>query len=122
MHSKKQLFFNVCFTCHKRPERSFHYKGKPFPVCARCTGLGVGYILSFVVLLIVGLFKWWLIPLLILPTTVDGVGQLFNKWQSTNIRRFITGVPAGIGIFFILFYYAHFAFTHGQLIGEKLFH
>lgn len=121
MNPKAYFFFDICFTCHKRPERSFHYKGKPFPICARCTGLGVGYLLSFAVLLIVGLFQWWLIPLLILPTTIDGMGQLFGKWQSNNIRRFVTGVPAGIGIFFLFFKYAHFAFSHGKLIGESLF-
>jgi uncharacterized membrane protein len=27
--------------CHQRPERSFHVHGRPFAVCARCTGLYV---------------------------------------------------------------------------------
>jgi hypothetical protein len=28
--------------CHQRPERSFHWNGTQFPVCARCTGLYAG--------------------------------------------------------------------------------
>ena len=29
--------------CHQMPERSFFYKGKQFPVCARCTGVIIGF-------------------------------------------------------------------------------
>ena len=32
--------------CHQMPERSFFFKGYQFPVCARCTGMIVGYFLS----------------------------------------------------------------------------
>jgi uncharacterized membrane protein len=27
---------------------------------------------------------------------VDGIGQLFGFWESTNIIRMLTGLPAGI--------------------------
>lgn len=121
MELKADFLLNICFTCHKRPERSFHYKGKPFPICARCTGLGVGYILSFVLLGFIGLFDWRFIPLLVLPMIIDGVGQLFGKWSSTNSRRFITGTLAGIGLFFILFHYFHLAFSFGRSVGGKYF-
>lgn len=30
--------------CHQRPERSFHYEGAQYPVCARCLGLYTGAI------------------------------------------------------------------------------
>lgn len=32
----------IIFGCHRRPERSFFYKGRQFPICARCTG-GIGW-------------------------------------------------------------------------------
>lgn len=121
MEINTDLFFKICFTCHKRPERSFHYKGKPFPICARCTGLGTGYILSFALLAIVGLFDWRFIPLLILPTVIDGGGQLLGKWLSNNSRRFVTGIFAGIGIFYLFFYYFHLAFSFGRSVGMKYF-
>ena len=39
--------------CHQMPERSFFYKGKQFPVCARCTGVIIGQSVA----LIIGIFK-----------------------------------------------------------------
>lgn len=33
--------------CHQMPERSFSYKGKQFPVCARCTGIFIGQLISY---------------------------------------------------------------------------
>jgi uncharacterized membrane protein len=32
----------------------------------------------------------------LVPIGVDGVGQLLGFWESTNVIRFITGLPAGI--------------------------
>ena len=32
--------------CHQRADRSFYWKGRKFPLCARCTGVLVGYILA----------------------------------------------------------------------------
>ena len=39
--------------CHQMPERTFFYKGKQFPVCARCTGVIIGQSVA----LIIGIFK-----------------------------------------------------------------
>lgn len=32
--------------CHQQPERSFHYAGAQYPVCARCLGLYLGAVLG----------------------------------------------------------------------------
>lgn len=83
--------------CHQKPERSFFWKGKQFPLCARCTGINLGYFtLPFFVF---GLIK---IPLLwtfvmIIPTYLDGMIQAYFNIESTNSRRFITGLMSGIG-------------------------
>ena len=84
-------------TCHQMYERSFNYKGYQFPVCARCTGIFVGniigiflYIINIKISIITGL-------VLILIMIIDGLLQLFNIKDSTNIRRLITGVLAGVG-------------------------
>jgi len=101
--NKKELHINLFqqfnFTyCHRLPERSFFWKGKQFPVCARCTGIHLGYITFplFVFSVFEINFLWTII--LIIPTYIDGLIQAYLNIESTNIRRFITGLMSGIGM------------------------
>ena len=89
--------------CHQMHERSFSLSGFQFPVCARCTGLGIGQISGFFISFF--LFNHNMIFLFI-PAIVsismlglDGIGQYYQKWESTNTRRLITGLSCG---FFVI--------------------
>ncbi|WP_245827620.1 DUF2085 domain-containing protein [Paenisporosarcina indica] len=84
--------------CHRIPERSFFFRGKQFPICARCTGIMCGYLVAIICLLFVISFTFIVSILLLIPMVIDGTGQLYKKWESTNSRRFITGLLAGVGI------------------------
>lgn len=71
-------------------------------MCARCTGIFVGniigillYIMNIKISIITGLG-------LILIMAIDGLLQLFTIKASTNKRRFITGILAGVGYICIL--------------------
>jgi len=80
------------------PERSFFYKGKQFPVCARCTGIYIGYI----AVIIFAVFRTY-IPLLwsvllLVPVIVDGLTQAYCNRESTNVLRLITGIMFGVGL------------------------
>lgn len=82
-------------TCHQLDERSFHMGVRKFPVCARCTGIYVGALVSIVI-------SFWLqSPILfaamLLPMILDGTIQYFTKYRSTNSKRFVTGVVFGYG-------------------------
>lgn len=83
--------------CHRKPERSFFWKGRQFPVCARCTGIHLGYI-TFPLFLfnVVTMNIWWTIAL-ILPTYIDGVTQAAFGRESNNLFRVTTGIMAGVG-------------------------
>jgi uncharacterized membrane protein len=83
--------------CHQLPERSFFINGYQLPVCARCTGVILGYLAalpgiwynkinsSFSVFgCLIMLTDWGLQALTIRP--------------STNKRRLITGILGGYGI------------------------
>ncbi len=93
------------YICHRRPERSFFYKGKQFPVCARCTGF---YISGIATIILINLFP---IPyslttlllgiILLIPCAIDGFTQLFEMRESNNTLRFITGILGGIGLIFV---------------------
>lgn len=53
----KRLEFTVC---HRLPQRSFFWKGRQFPVCARCTGIHIGYLSLFLFLFnIIHIPFWW---------------------------------------------------------------
>ncbi|RYY64045.1 MAG: DUF2085 domain-containing protein [Chitinophagaceae bacterium] len=84
-------------SCHHRPDRSFYWKGKPFPVCARCTGLYPG--LAAFPLFLFGVLQ---LPVLVaaallLPMLIDTATQAGGWRESRNWLRFVTGLAAGVG-------------------------
>ncbi|MGL6200228.1 MAG: DUF2085 domain-containing protein [Lachnospiraceae bacterium] len=84
--------------CHQMAERSFFYKGKQFPVCARCTGVTVGQAAA----LIIGFFSRVpasLAAVMLMAMGIDWSIQELGIKESTNRRRFITGVLGGFGLF-----------------------
>ncbi|WP_097003224.1 DUF2085 domain-containing protein [Lacrimispora sp.] len=91
----------IVFGCHCRPERSFYFHGKQFPVCARCTGelagilfLSVTYAIYHPPILYALIF--------LIPMILDGGIQLLTRYESTNIRRFFTGLFFGYGFFYLI--------------------
>lgn len=83
--------------CHQMPDRSLFILGFQFPLCARCTGVLVGYLLQFISLFFItpniylGLICSFLMFL-------DWFVQHVNILPSNNTRRIITGILGGYGI------------------------
>lgn len=88
--------FHLTF-CHRIPERSFFWKGQKFPICARCTGIHLGYLSFPLFLFSFFTLNLWITILMILPTYLDGLIQAFFNKESNNYRRVITGFIAGVG-------------------------
>ena len=86
--------------CHQMPERSFFYKGYQFPVCARCTGLIIGYLLG-VLIYFLKVLNWKIAIILCIPLVLDGGSQYLNWRISNQVLRLITGIVCGIGIMFL---------------------
>ena len=86
--------------CHQKLERSFLINGNQMPFCSRCTAiwLGLAIGLGFMVFYKINLDEKFLIliGIGIVPIGIDGAGQLFGFWESTNIIRLITGLLIGI--------------------------
>jgi uncharacterized membrane protein len=88
--------------CHQMPERSFFLHETQFPVCARCTGVllaqtavGLLAIAGHYAPLTVGFF-------LMIPMGLDWLVQYTGVYESTNARRFVTGIMGGAGYMTIL--------------------
>lgn len=95
--------------CHQMPERSLFVKGYQFPVCARCTGV----IVSSVIATIVFIKKKLPIGLCIGLSSImliDWSLQYLQIKESTNARRFITGLVGGFGYSTIHLYFYYFLF------------
>lgn len=84
--------------CHQRPDRSFFWKGYQFPLCARCTGVVIGYSITLPCYHLWDANVWFCI-IFSAVMFVDWMIQYLQILESTNIRRLITGIMGGYSIF-----------------------
>jgi uncharacterized membrane protein len=86
--------------CHQKSERSLFLNGNEMPFCTRCTAiwLGLAFGIGFMVLYTIDLNEKFFIAIIfsLVPLGIDGIGQLLGFWESTNVIRILTGLPAGI--------------------------
>lgn len=113
-------FLGFMFACHRLPERSFFFRGRQFPICARCTGILFGYFVGLIYAFIFGSIPLYIAFLLMLPLVVDGGIQYLGYLQSTNIRRFTTGILAGVSVDFIIYGIASLGYNHGKILAKYL--
>ena len=118
---KKWLYkwLPIIFGCHCKEERTFHYKGTPFPICARCTGELVGMILA--------LFScfFFRIPFpiaifIMIPMIIDGTIQRCTTYESNNVKRFVTGFLFGYGLVMVVAISGIWMYEKGYDLGKNL--
>ena len=85
--------------CHQLPERSFTIKSYTFPVCARCTGVCLGQIAAIIAFLSGVRADLESCVLLLFIMGLDWLIQQIGWKESTNLRRFVTGICGGFGLF-----------------------
>ncbi len=85
-------------SCHQKASRSFFINGNQMPLCSRCIAIYLG--LAIGVLIMAFLYfdpELWMFLVGLGPMAVDGGGQtILGLWESTNLIRVATGLPAGI--------------------------
>ena len=109
----------IVFGCHCRADRSFFYRGRQFPVCARCTGLLFGFLLG-VAMLFLYTPPVWVLVILALPMIADGLIQRFTAYESGNIRRLATGLLFGCAIVCLFSLSVHTVFLLGREVGDTV--
>lgn len=89
--------------CHQIPERSFAVDGVSLAVCHRCYGIYWG--LPLAVLGFLALARWdsilwkhsrYIIPLALVPTSLDWLLGFLGIWPNTPLSRLITGGLLGL--------------------------
>lgn len=105
----KYMQFGARLGCHQKKERSFFYKEYQFPVCARCTGVIISSCVAAIV--------YFISPIRILECLclmmimfIDWFVQRIGIKNSTNARRFITGLLGGYGFMTLQMYIYQFVF------------
>lgn len=99
--------------CHQSPARSFFSGGVQVPVCARDTGIYMGFVLSLVLLAILargsrpsGAPRRLVLAVVVVFVGImawDGVSS-YAGWRSTgNDLRLLTGLFAGSGLAVVVF-------------------
>lgn len=87
--------------CHQLGSRSFFVKGYQLPVCARCTGIYIGFFIGF--LFEVPSSYLYALFLALTPLILDGTLQLLTSYRSNNPKRLVTGLLFGLALQGILF-------------------
>lgn len=117
MEKRLYKWLPIFFGCHCRDDRSFHLRGKKFPICARCTGELAGILTG----LISSFFFLPSVPVcigLMLPMVADGFVQLLTPYESTNPLRFLTGFLFGFALLALFLISSRAAFQLGYQIGR----
>lgn len=93
--------------CHQLPERSLLAGSMFLPLCARCTGIYLGFFICSIYLFFkkrltgdkpISLFVVSVIAAGFLPLMFDGLTSYLGLRESNNFIRIATGVLAGYGL------------------------
>jgi uncharacterized membrane protein len=86
--------------CHQRPERSFHLAGVQLPVCARCLGLylsgSAGLVAAWIWRSGVTRHARLVFVVAALPIALTVALEWIGAITTTNVQRFLTGLPLGL--------------------------
>ncbi|HSH02008.1 MAG TPA: DUF2085 domain-containing protein [Anaerolineae bacterium] len=100
--------------CHRITDRSFAIAGRQLPLCARCTGMYLGFAFTFLPLILAGRRRWasyphWSIGLFLLGLIAimgfDGLNSYSHFFANTprlytpsNELRLLTGMGTGLAM------------------------
>jgi uncharacterized membrane protein len=105
--------------CHRIAARSFQIDGEPLPLCARCTGIYLGVMTSFLIAVGSGRTRVSLLPptrvlvvlgIFVVILGIDGVNSYVHLfpggtgiYEPHNWLRLVTGTYCGIAMFNLIY-------------------
>jgi uncharacterized membrane protein len=115
--------------CHQLPQRTLVIGRLLMPVCARCDGIYIGFLISAIILFIMfrkrengipPLYIIIILALFIISTIIDGLISNFSPAGTNNYSRFITGFLSGSSM--MVFLYPVFVFQYfRESVNIKIF-
>lgn len=90
--------------CHQKEDRCFKINGFVFPVCARCTGIIISFFTALVFISLKIHISIFIVLFMTIIMSADWLIQFLGIKESTNTRRFITGLVGGFGISYLYYY------------------
>lgn len=106
--------------CHQIPERSLKMGGLILPICARCSGIYIGFFICAIFMFLIfrkresdlpSLYILIILIIFVLSTVVDGLLSYLSVIETNNIARFITGFLSGsstMAIIYPIFNYQYY--------------
>lgn len=101
----KRSYLALFFGCHQKIERTIKIFKKPLNICARCTGIYLGILLSNV--FFIYQTHWSVSLILLTPLFLDGILQQRSSYASNNLKRIMSGILSGPGIILIFTGFHH---------------
>jgi uncharacterized membrane protein len=106
------LMFLGSTICHQIPERSYSFQGFQMPLCARCIGIHLGFIISSMFFLagpkrlslgLPGKKQMIALGIIMAFFLIDAGLSYSGLDTSNNLRRTLSGLAAGVPLPFILY-------------------
>lgn len=131
---KYKLDFLGFGVCHQLGSHSLVIAGHQLPLCARCSGIYLGALVTLIMLIVLrplagGLPHPRVAPLLIFmfgAMVFDGLNSTFESlpgaaflYETTNWGRLITGALAGIALMFVLYPAFNQSFWQTQRLAQE---
>jgi uncharacterized membrane protein len=115
--------------CHQLDSRSLIFGNIISPLCSRCAGIYIGFLISAIILFLMfrkkqselpPLYVLILLAVFFLSTIIDGLASYLGLYMTNNIIRFSTGFLCGASIMAVLYPVFNYQYYKDPL-KEKIF-
>ena len=115
--------------CHQLDSRSLVFGDITSPLCARCAGIYIGFLITSIILFLMFRKKQSDLPpayvlailaIFFLSTIIDGLASYLGLYMTNNIIRFSTGFLCGAAIMAVLYPVFNFQYYRNPS-KEKIF-
>jgi len=98
--------------CHQLDTRSLIFGRTVTPICSRCAGIYMGFVVAAVILFIMfrnkqgdlpPLYVMVILAIFFMSTVIDGLASYFGIYMTNNIIRFVSGTLSGSSIMAVLY-------------------